>query len=184
MFVHSNIVRRRVLAVVLLLPTIYLGWIALQAMATTNFLGFLALVPAIIMLWACWALWKYADYPGGKKALPDPSTWSGPNVIDRKVRLGNVFASCILLVYGIYSLVIDDFFLPAKSGDGTHFSGIGVWLMFASVCCVVVKLISEVIDHYDRRNNELAYANVAAISDWFAWTFFGAALLHLWLELG
>lgn len=181
MFVHSHTVRMRVLAIALLIPTFYLGWIALLAMAKMPLVGILVLAIAALMLWACWEFWKHAAHSDDKKPLPDPSNWKGPNVIGRKTRTINIVISSILLVYGVYSLVIDDFFLPAKGGGGTHFTGIGAWLMFGAISCIAVKLVAEVIDHYDRRNNELAYAHVLAVSDWFAWTFFAAALFHIWV---
>lgn len=171
----------RVLATVLLIPTFSLGWIALLAMATMPLVGILVLALAALMLWVCWVHWKHAAHSDDKKPLPDPSKWKGPNIISRKTRITNIFISSILLVYGVYSLAIDDFFLPAKGGGGVHFTGIGAWLMFGAICCVTTKLVAEVIDHYDRRNNELAYAHVFAVSDWFAWTFFGAALFRIWV---
>lgn len=179
MFVHSHTVRMRVLAIALLIPTLSLGWVALRAMVTMPLVGILVFALAALMLWVCWVHWRDASHSDDGSPLPDPSKWKGPNIISRKTRITNIVISSILLGYGVYSLAIDDFFLPAKSGGGVHFTGVGAWLMFGAICCVVTKLVAEVIDHYDRRNNELTYAHVFAVSDWFAWTFFAAALFHI-----
>lgn len=182
MFVHNHIVRTRVLALVLLVVPLYLGSAAIDAMTREPVrrldIAVVLLLSALIA-YGCWLMWKHADQFGNKVALPDPTKWVGPNAIDRKMRIGNIAASCFLLAYGIYALVNDDFYVPAKHG-GTHFYGLAAWLAFASLCCVVVGLISEVVDHYDRRNNELTYAHIAAVSQWFAWTFFAAAVIHSW----
>lgn len=182
MFIHSKIVRMRVLAVALLLPTCYLFWLALEAMTKMFFVSIILIAVVAIMLYACWSFWNYVETSAEENQLPDPSKWAGPNRVDSKVRVGNIVASCALLGYGIHALIADDFFLPAKQSGGTHFTGLAAWLIFGSVCSIAIKLISEVIDHYDRRNNELRYADISAACNWFAWTFFVAALLQVFLQ--
>lgn len=184
MFIHSQRLKARIFAVLLLVPTAFLGWVLFkifpgppfQRVQLTGwfFVGFLALTIAILF-WGCIILWRAGNLSG--KALPDPKQWTGPNSIKPSTRIQHGLASCALLAYAVYAVWIDDFFIPAKGGGGIHLHGLSAWLMFGAVCCAVVNLVSVVIDHYDRRNNELSYAHVAAATQWLGWTFFLAALV-------
>lgn len=184
MFIHSQRLKTRVAVVLLLLPISFLGWLAfkllsaaaLQRMAMVGwFVTGLLVLTVATLLWACVLLWRGEGSP--EPALPDPKKWMGPNSIKRSTRIQHGLASCALLAYAVYSIWMDDFFIPAKRGGGTHLHGLSAWLMFGAACCAVVNMVSVVIDHYDRRNNELTYAHVAAATQWLGWTFFLAALV-------
>lgn len=188
MFIHSQVVRSRVFALALLVPVSVLAWLLSSVLeagnttaAGTVLVGVLTLCVAA-MLFACVLLWVKAAEIGQQRKLPDPEHWTGPNHIEPSTRFAYVLGSCVLLAYGVYALLVDDFYLPGKRGSGMHFHGRSAWLMFGSICCVVINLVSMVVDHYDRRNNELMYAHVATAAEWFAWTFFAAALLSQFLS--
>lgn len=184
MFIHSRLLKTRIAVVLLLLPVSFLGWLvfkllsaaALQRMALVGWFVIALIVLTIAtVLWACVLLWRGEG--SSEPVLPDPKKWTGPNSIKPSTRIQHCLASCALLAYAVYALWMDDFFLPAKGGGGIHLHGLAAWLMAGAFCCAVVNLLSVVIDHYDRRNNELTYAHAAAATQWLGWTFFLAALV-------
>lgn len=185
MFIHSQRLKARVFAVLLIVPTSFLGWMLFNIFPGPPFqrvhpmgwliVGLLAVTTAV-MVWACIAIWRAAKLL--ENTLPDPKKWRGPNSIKPSIRIQHGLASCALLAYAVYAVWIDDFFIPAKRGGGTHLHGLSAWLMFGAACCAVVNMASVAIDHYDRRNNELSYAHVAAATQWVGWTFFLAALVN------
>jgi hypothetical protein len=100
-----------------------------------------------------------------------------PNHISLEDRWSNLFFAAVLLLYGSYSINIDDFYVPLSRRREFHLHGVSAWVMFGAVVCAVVVLLSTVVDHYDRRNNERHYH---ATADWFktlGWCLFGTALV-------
>ncbi|TLS78225.1 hypothetical protein FE236_00255 [Mariprofundus erugo] len=130
----------------------------------------------------CIYLWQLApEIPDAK--LPDPQTWSGPNQIPNYLRIRNSILAFVLMVYGTYGLYINDIYVPGRRGEGIHFSGIAAWLVYAAMLNMTANLVAVIIDHYDRRNNELIYAHIATATLWLAWLFFiVASLLHCFYQ--
>jgi len=79
-----------------------------------------------------------------------------PNSISIGNRLFSIAFSFALLIYGAHGVYSNDLYAPGKR-DGIHFSGSATWLVLASIICLCVSLISIVIDHYDKRDNENQY---------------------------
>lgn len=180
MFVHSPVVKLRVIAVLLGAFVAYMvGMLNPFAVQAAN-------QGAAVLIWIfdtfligiiglCYYLWRVAPQ-APPVVLPDPSKWDRPNEIPRDIRIRNSAIAVMLTAYGTYGLYIDDIYVPAKHGNGAHLSGVGAWLMYLSMLCATAKLVSVVVDHYDKRNNELAYAHVGAAAEWLGWTFFLLAL--------
>ncbi|KQY79730.1 hypothetical protein ASD35_10185 [Pelomonas sp. Root1444] len=81
------------------------------------------------------------------------------------------------MLYMGYSLYTGAFYLPNRRGNGGTLKGISAYIMCAALFFGVAHLASYVADHYDRRNNEVAYARFAKQSKYCAVAFFVAALL-------
>ncbi len=105
-----------------------------------------------------------------------PESTYVPNAIPVKTRLWNVTLSVVLLIYGTYGVVTDNFVLPAKRGALTLY-GYPAWVMYGALLCLVANLIAVVVDHYDRRDNETKYKTVEALTRKSGWTLFVLALV-------
>lgn len=95
-----------------------------------------------------------------------------PNEVPLKERWFNLLSSVVLLSYGTYGVWINDLYIPAKRGGGVHLHDLPAWVMFAAFFSAVVVMISECIDHYDRRNNEIRYQWFARVVKLVGWGFF------------
>ncbi len=181
LFIHNVIVRTRIYAAVLFVPTVFLGWLSVGIMFELRggiLIGAPMLAIVILLLYGCMLIWKHAAYLGKQQTLPDPHNWLSPNNIPLTVRIRNIIISFLFLSYGGWGLINNDLYLPSRrSGAGAHFHDIPLWLIFAAMSCAALSMISVVIDHYDRRNNELMYAHIATIFEWLGWLFFGLAFI-------
>ena len=119
--------------------------------------------------------------PSGTPRHPrDP--WKGPqidrsihipNFIPARYRIWGLIAAILLLVWGGYGVYVNDLLIPGKRGGG-HLRDEPALLMFAALFCGALQLVSRVVDHYDRRNNEYKYQKFVRITD-------GATLVFLLL---
>lgn len=100
-----------------------------------------------------------------------------PNRIPKWERNINILFSTILLGYGIFGLIIDDLYIPGKRGTGIHFHGIATWILFGAFLSGVANMMSVVVDHYDKRNNEKNYKLFSRITQILGWTLFVIALI-------
>lgn len=100
-----------------------------------------------------------------------------PNHIPKSARILNVVLSTILLIYGGFGVWADDLFLPGRATSGVHLHGEPAWIMYAAMIVASFNLLSVVVDHYDRRNNETNYRQFARITQVGGWLLFGSALL-------
>lgn len=114
-----------------------------------------------------------------RRPLPHASNNYGhsPNHIPYSERIVCVILSSILLIYGILGWVIDDLYLPGKRSRGIHLHGGSLWIMLGAFVCAAANLLSVVVDHYDKRNNETNYKLFAQVTKISGWVLFGIALL-------
>lgn len=103
-----------------------------------------------------------------------------PNHIPRTERIFYAVVSAILLVYGVVGLWIDDLYLPGRRTEGVHLHGVPAWVMFAAFLCACANMLSVIVDHFDRRNNEINYKLFARLTAIAGWSIFGFASI-LWL---
>jgi hypothetical protein len=180
-FIHSNKAKTRASSIAVALAAAFVvnafkpwqpRWDYSGNALTFNVLMILvfALAFTSIGLW-----WVASRQP--EPELPDPSKWTGPNQISLWSRVTGVLFALGLLTYATYGLQVDDIYLPAKRGDGVHFSGLSAWIMYGAVLCAAANLLTIVIDHYDKRNNERRYVDIAAITEWIGWMLFAASLI-------
>ncbi len=99
-----------------------------------------------------------------------------PNHIPTSERTINLVLSSILFVYGTFGVIADDLFIPSKRGPGTHLHGEQAYLMYAAFLCTVANLMSVVVDHYDKRNNETNYKLFARVTQLMGWILFVISL--------
>jgi hypothetical protein len=100
-----------------------------------------------------------------------------PNHIPASERASSIIFSSILLIYGIIGFAIDDLYIPGKHSKGVHLHGESMWIMLGSFALAIANLMSVVVDHYDKRNNETNYRLFAKVTKIAAWVVFILALV-------
>jgi predicted RNA-binding Zn-ribbon protein involved in translation (DUF1610 family) len=106
-----------------------------------------------------------------------------PSHISFGKRVFGILLSLGLIGYGLLGLLADDLYLPG-SGPGIHLYGTPALLMCIAFICAAGVLLSVVIDHYDKRDNERYYRLFARLGRFAGWTFFGLSLaLHVYQSL-
>ena len=99
-----------------------------------------------------------------------------PNHIPAGERLGLTGFSLLLLGYGGYGVWRNDLYLPAKRG-GIHLHDVSAWAMFGAIACACLVMLVLVVDHYDRRDNELDYWRASRVIRRIGWAFFALSLI-------
>jgi hypothetical protein len=61
-----------------------------------------------------------------------------------------------MFAYGTYGEWTIDLLVPGR--HRMHLHGASAWLMYATIVCSCIAMVSIVVDHYDRRNNENRYS--------------------------
>jgi hypothetical protein len=100
-----------------------------------------------------------------------------PNHIPLGERIIYIILSSIMLAYGTFGVIIDDLYIPGKRRPGFHFHGVPAWIMYGAFLCGVANMMSVVVDHYDKRNNETNYKLFARVSQIAGWALFVLALI-------
>ena len=113
---------------------------------------------------------------GTKAKAATPKEYA-PNHIPFKSRVLSIVFSTILLGYGLFAYRIDDLYLPGKRSGGMHLHGESMYIMLIAFAFAVANLLSVVVDHYDRRNNETNYRKFARVSGILGWVFFALAIV-------
>lgn len=172
MFLHSPQVKQRIVATIILalgtlIPALFYYKVPIDVNSFTFWFVTGVSVTVIGQGVIVWRATKNLPRP----ELPDPARWSGPNAIPPGRRLINSLGSIALIVWGAYGLYRNDIPMPTRYGTD-HVSGLATWFLSGAMICAAANLGSVVIDHYDRRNNELSYANFAAITQWLGWALF------------
>jgi hypothetical protein len=108
---------------------------------------------------------------------PDQMPAFKPNHIPAGERVWHGLLSVLLTGYGAYGLWVDDLYLPGKRGPGIHLHGLAAWVMALAMLCAVASLLSVVVDHYDRRNNETGYKAFARLTAIAGWVLFALGLI-------
>ena len=100
-----------------------------------------------------------------------------PNHIPKGERIGYIIFSLLLLAYGTYGVWVNDLFVPGRRSRGIHLHDGTAWMMYGAIICACLVMLSVVVDHYDRRNNERHYRVFAAVGEYVGWTLFVLSLL-------
>lgn len=105
-----------------------------------------------------------------------------PNQIPRSERVVNVLYAVVIIALGVVGLTTGELLLPGKRSSGPNgvaLQGLSAWAMYAAMLCACVVLLSVVVDHYDKRNNEISYRRIAQTGKVLGWCLFFLSLaLH------
>jgi hypothetical protein len=100
-----------------------------------------------------------------------------PNQIPTGERASHMVLSLLLFAYGSYGVWVNDLYVPGRRSRGVHLHDVPAWIMYGAVICACLVMLSVVLDHYDRRNNERHYRLFAATGEGVGWTLFLVSLL-------
>lgn len=100
-----------------------------------------------------------------------------PNHIPADERLRNTIFSILLFAYGSYGVWVNDLYIPGKRSRGLHLHDVPAWIMYGAIICACMVMLSVVIDHYDKRNNEHGYKWFADTFKILGWVFFVLSLI-------
>ena len=94
-------------------------------------------------------------------------------------------SSLLLFAYGAWSIWHSDFALPIwlRARDGAswlHLHGGAALAASGALICSCFIMLSVVIDHYDRRDNERHYKTFAQVLSYAGWTLVVASLWAWW----
>ena len=81
----------------------------------------------------------------------------------------------VLVAYGVIGVVQDDVVIPTKRGT-FHLHGLSGWTMAGAMFCAALALFAVVIDHYDRRDDDLAYKRFGKWTARLGWVLTGLAI--------
>jgi hypothetical protein len=109
-----------------------------------------------------------------------------PNNIPEGQRIFFILLSGVLLVYGTLGILHDDLYirLPRTrrsilhdASPGTHLQGVAAWMMYCAMLLAVISMVSVIVDHYDKRDNEINYKRFARRTLLGAWGIASLAFL-------
>ena len=100
-----------------------------------------------------------------------------PNHVPANERLQNIVFSILLFAYGTYGVWINDLYIPGKRSKGVHLHDVPAWVMYGAIICACLVMLSVVVDHYDKRNNETNYRLFADVFRFLGWGVFGLSLI-------
>lgn len=103
------------------------------------------------------------------------------NHIPLSDRAKNLLSSVFLLIYGAYGVWKDDLFVIGRKGGGIHLHHVQAWMMYGAFVCASVVMLSVVVDHYDKRDNETIYKKFANTFRFAGWGFFILSIV-LWMS--
>lgn len=100
-----------------------------------------------------------------------------PNHIPAGERTQNIVFSILLFAYGTYGVWVNDLYIPGKRTRGIHLHDVPAWIMYGAIICACLVMLSVVVDHYDKRNNETNYKFFADFFRFLGWVFFVLSLV-------
>jgi hypothetical protein len=100
-----------------------------------------------------------------------------PNHIPSEERIVHSIGSLLLLAYGSYGVWVNDLYIPGRRSRGIHLHDAPAWIMFGAIICACLVMLSVIVDHYDRRNNETNYRLFARAFTGVGWILFALSLV-------
>lgn len=95
-----------------------------------------------------------------------------PNTVPLIARIWNIVLSVLLMSYGTYGLWRGDLYIPGKRTEGIHLHGFSAWVMYGAFLGASLNMLSVVVDHYDKRENEAQYRRFARNCKIIGWSLF------------
>lgn len=102
----------------------------------------------------------------------DPTRF--PNQISRPLRRRYVIQAIAIALYAGLGLQAGHLVLPTKT-RAIEINGVASVLLAAALFVAAANMLSIVLDHYDRRNNEHRYESFAKATRWLGWGLVAAA---------
>jgi len=102
-----------------------------------------------------------------------------PNQISRPLRRRHLIQAVAVALYASLGLSLGKVVLPAKARV-IEFTGGSAMLLGAAMLVAALNMLSVVIDHHDKRDNEGHYALFANVTRWLSWILaLTATVLHV-----
>lgn len=86
-----------------------------------------------------------------------------PNRIPGRQRIQLALISLAIFAYGVHGVIVNDLYVPSKRHRGAHLHDLPASIMFGAILCACAVMLSVVLDHYDKRDNEIDYRRFAVI---------------------
>lgn len=107
-----------------------------------------------------------------------------PNHVPLLTRIIFLFSGLGLIIYTIVGLSKGSIWIFGTGGRSMMLYSSPMWLMALSFFLAASNLLSDVIDHMDKRDNEKSYEKYREISKIAAWIcFIGALALNIYLSV-
>jgi hypothetical protein len=115
-----------------------------------------------------------AAHDGHGKKMPEPDNRpSGsytPNTIPKPELIRSALFVVGLAAYLGYSITKGGIYLAGPHGIGTTYSGFSFFLIGAAMLFGIANLAANVIDHFDRRENEERYVWFRFVTQFIGWS--------------
>lgn len=89
-----------------------------------------------------------------------------PNEVPIWEQIKNLFLSVSVIIFGSIGVIEND--LPVtlcrRCEDVYHLTGTAAWVMYGALLLMAASFISEVVDHYDKRDNEHIYHRISNLT--------------------
>jgi hypothetical protein len=95
-----------------------------------------------------------------------------PNHISIVDRISYIVFSVLLFSYGTLGIKFNDLYIPGKHGRGIHLHDAPAWVMYGAMICACLVMLSVIVDHYDKRDNERLYEVFAKFFKYLGLVFF------------
>lgn len=110
----------------------------------------------------------------------DPDYDFRPNHIPPNERRWCIGLALFLILYGTIGICLDD--IPIRPPSKGHLPGVDLhgfpaWIMYLAFITAAANLISVIVDHYDKRNNEINYRRFARMTRIAGLIFFSLAMI-------
>lgn len=80
-----------------------------------------------------------------------------PNHISITNRILYLIFSLFIFSYGTIGIKYNNIYIPGARGRGINLHDTPAWIMYGSIICACLVMLSVIVDHYDKRDNERFY---------------------------
>jgi len=105
-----------------------------------------------------------------------------PNHISGPLRRRYVLQSIAITAYAAFGLYVGKIVLPAKL-HAFVFKGVPAFVLVAAMLMAILNMLSVVLDHHDKRDNELNYERFAEFTRMLGWLLLGLATILQVLQI-
>ncbi|MGR6837951.1 hypothetical protein ACU5DF_02705 [Aliivibrio wodanis] len=105
----------------------------------------------------------------GKELRFIPGKNYKPNELPKHLRITFISIALLFFLYGVYGVYVNGLYIPGKRSDGVLLKDESALIMLGAFICFGLSLISIVVDHYDKRDNEYNYQLVLRTLTSFSW---------------